>query len=177
MANSSSRDLDLVSSILKDMDENEGYHPDVISLLYISTPLRRGEHIDHAADTMRIFGADSVVSIQEELAPCYHHNASGLSGINYGQEGQPRLERAAIYKGNGCVFFHKVKNMEDGRLFGKKVGHITMLPEESVKINSDFEFWLAENIIKNYPMPRAIYNEKPMTVTKSLSESEDLVPL
>ena len=37
-----------------------------------------------------------------------------------------------------------------GSLIGARVGHLTMLPEESVKINSEFEFWLAENLLEDF---------------------------
>ena len=47
----------------------------------------------------------------------------------------------------GRIFFMRTENIKDGDTNGKRVGHITMLPEESIKINSDFEFWLAEQII------------------------------
>ena len=99
---------------------------------------------------MQVFDVDSVRSVSEELAPCYQHEVDGLKGINNSDGNQPRLERNAIYKDNGAVLLIKTNNLEDGGIIGKKVGHITMLPEESIKINSDFEFWLAEQIIANW---------------------------
>ncbi len=141
---SSLRDLSL--EILRELKGNESYEPDAVCLLYISTPLRRAKHINQAIDTMAIFDVDSVLSIQEELAPCYHHEKFGLTSINV-TESQTRLERKSIFKENGAIFLSRKESLENSQRQGHKVGHITMLPEESVKINTDFEFWLAEKIL------------------------------
>ena len=37
--------------------------------------------------------------------------------------------------------------IKEGNIHGKKIGHITMLKEESIKINSDFELWIAKEIL------------------------------
>lgn len=141
-----SADQQIVTDILEYFEDQHNYKPEAVCILYISTPLRKAKHIDHAADALTIFKTDSVVSVQEELAPLYRHEKYGLRSINFRETG-PRLERDAVYKSNGAVFLHLVANLSKGGLVGNVVGHITMLPEESVKINSDFEFWLAESIL------------------------------
>lgn len=146
LSTASSNSEEIIMAVLEELNVSEGYRPDAVCLLYISAPLRRAQHIDHAIDTMAVFGVDTVVSIQEELAPCYHHEKFGLSLINGGY-GTPRLERKGIYKENGAIFLNKTSVIANGRMLGERVGHITMLPEESVKINTDFEFWLAEKIL------------------------------
>jgi len=143
----SSRLNELNLEILHDFEVRENSRPDAICSLYISTPLRKTKHIDQAVDVMTIFNADSVISIEEELAPCYHHERFGLTPINL-TNGQARLERRTIFKGNGAIVLHKREVIEKGLTLGQTVGHITMLPEESVKINTDFEFWLADKIIR-----------------------------
>ena len=139
----------LIRYILSELEAQDGYSPDVVCLLYTNTPLRRFKHIEKAVDTMCIFDVDSVISIQEELAPCYHHLRFGLTPINDAQS-NVRLERKAIFKENGAVCLTKVETIQQGKLIGKKVGHITMLPEESIKINTSFDLWLAERIIREW---------------------------
>ena len=141
---------DIVTDAIKKIEKTTNKKYEAICLLSISTPLLKAKHIDHAVNTMQVFDVDSVRSVSEELAPCYQHEVDGLKGINNSDGNQPRLERNAIYKDNGAVLLIKTNNLEDGGIIGKKVGHITMLPEESIKINSDFEFWLAEQIIANW---------------------------
>jgi len=138
---------DLLKDILKQLEAEQGYCPDAVCTLYINTPLRKGHHIDKAINTMVIFDVDSVISVQEELAHCYHHARYGLEPINTSEDGM-RIERKGIYKENSAIYLTRTDVLRSGRFLGKKNGHILMLPEESVKINSAYDLWLAEKIIK-----------------------------
>ena len=140
----------IVNDALQKAEEITKHKYDALCLLSVSTPLLQAKHIDHAINTMQVFGVDSVRSVQEEFSPCYHHENDGLQGINVMDNNRPRLERKAIYKDNGALLLMRTENIKDGDANGKRVGHITMLPEESIKINSDFEFWLAEQIILSW---------------------------
>lgn len=121
---------------------------DSVCIMPVSTPLRKAKHVEHAIDAMEVFKVDTVLSIQEDFSPFYHHDKNGLKPINSINEGEPRLERDAIYKGNGSIILTKMENIKNGYLHGKKIGHINMLPEESVKLNSNYEYWLAEKLIQ-----------------------------
>jgi CMP-N-acetylneuraminic acid synthetase len=132
--------------VLESLENQDGYRPDAICVCYINTPFRRAEHIEKAIDTMSIFKTDSVISIQEELAFCYHHRRHGLASINGSRQRNLRLERHAIFKENGAIYLTRSEVIRSGRLLGDTIGHITMLPEESIRINSAFDFWLAEKI-------------------------------
>ena len=120
---------------------------DAICLLPISTPLRKAKHIDHASSTMQVFDVDTVKSIEEEISPFYQHTMDGLEPINLASEDQPRLERDSLFRDNGAITLTKLDNIKEGNIHGKKIGHITMLKEESIKINSDFELWIAKEIL------------------------------
>lgn len=139
---------DLIWHVLDHLKQSSDYEPDAVCTLYINTPLRRAHHIDKAVDTMAIFDVDSVVSVQEELAHCYHHRRFGLEPINAARD--MKVERKSIYKENSAIYLIKLDVIRQGRFIGKKVGHIIMLPEESVKINNEFELWLARNIISGW---------------------------
>ena len=110
----------------------------------------KSKHIDHAVNTLQVFQVDSVRSISEEFAPCFNHDSNGLVGINISDGKSPRLERNSIYKDNGAILLTSRECIKNKTLTGEKVSHITMLEEESVKINSDYEFWLAEKIISEW---------------------------
>jgi CMP-N-acetylneuraminic acid synthetase len=98
---------------------------------------------------MVILDVDSVISVQEELAHCYHHARYGLEPINTTEDGM-RIERKGIYKENSAIYLTKTDVLRNGRFLGKKNGHILMLPEESIKINSAYDLWLAEKTIKEW---------------------------
>jgi glycosyltransferase involved in cell wall biosynthesis len=143
------RMVDIAKHIISNLPRDLEKDFDAICLLYVNTPLRRARHIDKAIDTMTIFDVDSVVSIEEELAPCYNHSQFGLTPIN-SSIGNIRLERESIYKENGAICLTRIQVLDNGSLLGERVGHITMLPEESVKINDPFDFWLAEKILQEW---------------------------
>ncbi len=149
LSSNTSRVRDIVVHVLDSLKESSGYEPDAVCILYISTPLRQAHHINKAVDTLTIFDVDTVTSIQEELAPCYFHRRHGLTPVSK-SDTKFRIERDAIYKGNGAITLSRVDVLKNGSLLGKKVGHITMLPEESIKINSEFEFWMAEKIMMDW---------------------------
>ena len=137
---------EFIPHILDKLKQLDGYEPDAICTLYITTPLRRYYHVDKAIDTMTIFNVDSVVSVQEELSHCYFHRKFGLEPVNNSRS-NIRVERQALYKENSSIFLNKIDVIRSNRLVGEKVGHIIMLPEESIKINSNYDRWLAEKIL------------------------------
>ena len=136
---------DTVLHVLRTLEER-GYVPDAVCVCCINTPFRRGRHIDKAVDTMTIFGVDSVISITEDISFFYHHGRNGLTPVNGSLQRTLRLERKALFKENGAIFLNRVDTVWAGKFLGEKIGHITMLPEESVRIDSEYEFWLAEKI-------------------------------
>jgi len=140
---------DTVNDVLYQMEQQFDYVPEAVCVLYITTPLRMAHHIDMAVDTMTIFEVDSVISIEEELAYCYFHERYGLRSVSDDERGM-RSERNAIYKENGAIYLSKTEVFRRGELLGKRVGHMTMLPEESLKITSEYELWLAHKIVQDW---------------------------
>lgn len=147
-SSASTQMYDIINYVLKHLHDKNNYTPDAVCTLYINTPLRKARHIDKAVDTMVIFDVDSVVSIEEELAFCYQHGRFGLQPIEKSRV--IRTEKKGIYKENSAIFLSKKEVFQNKEMVGQKVGHITMLPEESIKINSAYGLWLAEKIISDY---------------------------
>ena len=139
----------LIKNSLKELDSLHLQDNDAVCMLPISTPLRKAKHIEHAIDAMEIFDVDTVISIEEEFSPCYNHGKFGLKPINIKSQLEHRLERDSIFRDNSAILLSKIKQINLGEMIGKKVGHITMLPEESIKLNSDFEFFIAEKILNS----------------------------
>ena len=57
-----------------------------------------------------------------------------------------KLERDALFTENGAITLVKRSKLINVTQ-QDTISHIAMLPEESVRINSDYEFWLAERIL------------------------------
>ncbi len=119
---------------------------DYVCFLNVNSPLRTVEHIDWAINTLMIFKVDNVISVDEELNNLFLHGESGLSSVT-NSDSIIKLERDTLYRENGAITLTHLDNLtkEGSR---KKTGHITLLPQESVRINSDFEFWLAAKLLE-----------------------------
>lgn len=140
---------DVALEVLDELREADGYEPEAVCTLYINTPLRRAEHINQAVHAMAIFKTDSVVSVQEELALLYRHRRFGLAPVSK-TVGQLRLEREALFRANGAIYLSTTDVIRSRKLLGKRVGHIVMLPEESIKTNSEFDLWLADRVLTEW---------------------------
>jgi len=138
----------IVNHVVEEVGNTGNFKPDAAMILFINAPLRKTAHIEKAIDTMAIFDVDTVVSVEEELAYCYFHDKNGLVPVQRSRD--LRIEKKAIYKENGAILLANLKEKIDKNLFGKKVGHVVMLPEESVKIKSAYDLWQAEKIISDW---------------------------
>ena len=123
--------------------------PDVeyICVLNINSPLRSWEHIDWAINTLKVFDLDKVLSVDEELGNLYKHAKNGLESLNQEQQSL-KLERDSVFQENGAITILPLENF-DAKKTKLKVGHISLLPYESVRINSKYEFWLAGQILNS----------------------------
>jgi hypothetical protein len=93
-----------------------------------------------------IFKVDNVISVDEELNNLFLHGESGLSSVT-NSDSIIKLERDTLYRENGAITLTHLDNLRDEGS-RTKTGHITLLPQESVRINSDFEFWLAAKLLE-----------------------------
>lgn len=138
----------IVQHVLTYMKQKHSYCPEAVMILNVNNPLRRTMHIEKAIDTLTIFNVDTVISVAEELAYCYFHGRHGLTPIQKSRD--IRIEKKAIYKETGSILLSRINTVTGRGFYGKKIGHIVMLPEESIKIKSAFDLWQAEKIIQEH---------------------------
>ncbi len=125
----------------------ENYEPDIIILLYATTPFKTSEHIKEAAHTMLIFNTDTVLSVYEHNKFLWKPGENGLLPLF--EKRLLKHERESLYTENGAIYAFKPAVLDYGSLIGKTVSHILMTEEESIRIDNDFGFWLAEQVLKN----------------------------
>lgn len=126
--------------------KKSGYVPDAVVLLHVNSPLKKEEHITEAINTLLIFGTDSIISVCEDLKFHYQHAIDGLRPLF--EKRLLRLEKEALYEENGAIYVSWTNVITMENFLGERIGHIVMTPEESVHIDSEFDFWLAEQILK-----------------------------
>lgn len=134
-----------VQLVIDTLREREGEKYEEGMLLSIEAPLKKSEHIMKAIDTLHIFETDSIISLCETISPYYVRNKNSLGRI--GNTEKFRLERKTIYRGNGALYLFKTQNLSKGSIFGEKIGHIIMLREDSININSPFDYQIAELLL------------------------------
>lgn len=122
---------------------------DAVALLHIHCPLRRAHHIKEAIDTLAIFDCDSVITVTEDFRIHYRRLENGLTPVANSSE-TLRLERECLYCENGAVFVTRPHWITSTRLLGPRLGHVVMRPDESVAIHSEYDFWLASQVIERH---------------------------
>jgi CMP-N-acetylneuraminic acid synthetase len=120
---------------------------DVVCVLFSNVPLRKPWHIDEAIYQWYLFNFDSVISVVEDYAFYYRRGKNSLVPVGR-QNRYIKVERESLLQENGAVYITSKDLLEKGCLVGGKTGYVVMHREESVKINSAYEFWLAEQLLR-----------------------------
>ncbi len=151
---------DVIAFHLKDM-AREGYEPDIIVLLQPTSPLRTARHIDEALEKMiNDPEGDAVVSLVEvphEYLPMKIMKMVEDGSVRFYQEdGERFVTRQTLpklYARNGAAVYavYREAFLETGSLYGHRCLPYIMGEEESVDIDSYFELFLVESIMKHYP--------------------------
>lgn len=132
---------------------HEGYRPDAVMLLQPPSPLRRAEHIEAAAALLASSGADSVLSV---CPPDYHpywmkvvRDGRLTPFMAEGARYHSRQELPPVVRTNGAIYLARVASFVAARTF--ELPHTVAYPmprEDSVNIDDEFDWWLAEQALK-----------------------------
>lgn len=117
---------EVLAAAVSRLEEEHGVYPDLVAMLSVHTPLRRPEHIREALDTLLLYDLDTVISTYEDFDLHFHHTKDGLRPLNPGVLDRLRLEREALYVGNGAVHVTWRDTVQPDSLFEGRVGHIVM---------------------------------------------------
>lgn len=126
---------------------------DVVVLLNACCPLTKVQDIENAIQIFQNVNCDSVVSLVEDFS-CHPSKLCGLGkfdkvltlGIFKTGERQG-LDR--IYKRNTAIYLAKKEVIMNGTLFGSDIRGYVMPKERSWDINDEFDWKIAEYLIKN----------------------------
>ena len=138
----------LVEYVLQILRKSESYVPDCVVLLFVRNPLKKSCHIEEAINTLLIFNVDSVIAVCNDSNTYYVHRQWGLEPVV--RKKKLRLERDTLYKDTYSICVSNVKVITKNAFLGRTIGHIIMLPEESVNVMDDFGFWIVKKIMEEY---------------------------
>lgn len=161
-------DVEFLNHALDWLEENEGYVPDVVLRLPPTSPLRTAEHIDEGIKTLLDNPeADSVRPITEtpkhpykmwKLSEDKKYIEPFLPESFTGMKEPYNLPRQALpkaYVHTGAMDIMRLKTIREMKsTSGSKVAYFFMKPEESINIDTEIDFSLAEILIKNRLKPK-----------------------
>ncbi len=120
--------------------------PDALVVLYIESPLREPRYIDNALDVMELFDTDAVISVRPDTGVLYRHAGAGLEPLR--QSRRLRLEREELFRECGQIYaVRRTHLVESKQLVSGRVGHVVIDPRSAVRLQSEWDWQLAEQII------------------------------
>lgn len=105
-------------------------------LLQATSPVREPGLIDRCIERFLESGADSLAT----GFFCKH--------TEYGKSDLRRQEIPGFFYDDGNVYVIQADLIRRGDRFGKRIERVLLDPAQSVEIDSEFDFWLAEQVIK-----------------------------
>ena len=130
--------------------ETSGYIPDLICFLQCTSPIRKPDDIDNAINLLISEQSDSLLSVCPNHRFIWKKGENGPYSINYDYNNRKRRQDLEPeYVENGSIYLFKpwVLKEKNNRLGGKV--SLYLMPEEaSYEIDSAFDFFLIENLMK-----------------------------
>jgi len=122
--------LSVLQDVLKKIDA------DIIVLLYCTSPVRDRGIIDQCIKRFLETNADSL--------------ATGFTCKLYewGTYSARRQDLKGFFHDDGNVYVIKADLIRRGKLWGKKMEKMEIRREQNIEIDDEFDFWLAEQILK-----------------------------
>ena len=146
----------VIQHVLDSLAE-DGYQPEVVVVLQPTAPLRRAEHIDHCIDLISKTSANSVVSVS--TVPGHFHpdwqfiisengELQAFSKRELDEVQTRRQELSTTYTRNGAVYaVRRTAFIESESLLAAPCIAYNMAAEDSVNIDSEEDFWVAERYL------------------------------
>jgi CMP-N-acetylneuraminic acid synthetase len=147
---------EVMESLLDRLDTDE--IPDIITVLPYVSPLRTANQIDEAIDTAVMFSVDSVISVSENKKFLWRPGKYGLEPLF--KKRLLRRDRETTYHENGAIYVTRPETVRNqSELIGQHVGHILMQEENSVHIDSWFDYRICQEMIQSDNMAEYHNNE------------------
>jgi CMP-N-acetylneuraminic acid synthetase len=129
--------------------EVTGTNYDAITLLTIEYPFVKAYVIDDAINTMFLFNSDSIIGVRQENSLLFQHYGDGMHPI-MNQDKFTKLERESLYRLVGGISAVRTDRfLKNDKITFGRIGHVMIDQLSSIGLFSDFDFQLAESLLKN----------------------------
>lgn len=136
--------LPVLQHAVKYLEEKENYKPDIVVLLYATSPLLKHERVSEAIKLLKARGFDSVLSVVEDRGHYWIKRGEDYERL-YPKVLKNRQFTEPLLKENGAIYLCKRDLlMEENTMVGGKIGFLKMQKEESIDIDEPLDFEIAE---------------------------------
>jgi CMP-N-acetylneuraminic acid synthetase len=140
--------LPVLQHAVKYLEDKENYKPDIVVLLYATSPLLRAERVSEAIEMLKEGGLDSVLSVEEDRGH-YWIEKDGKYERLYPKDPKNRQFEKPLLKENGAIYVYKRDVlMKEGKINNGKSGLLIMQKEESIDIDEPIDFEIAEFLMR-----------------------------
>jgi len=158
LAQDNTPSLPVFQHALNALLQTENYKSDIVVILQPTSPLRLTNHIDEALEIFLNSDADSLVSIVDVPHNMNPYSVMRLSSdgylsnfIEYDELNNLRQLKPSFVARNGAaIYICKAENiLKNGSLYGDKTLGYLMNRFESIDIDDEFDWYVAESILRS----------------------------
>jgi len=136
--------LPVLQHAIKYLEDQENYSPEIVVLLYATSPLLRAERVSEAIRILKDGDFDSVLGVVEDRGHYWTEKGGDYKRI-YPKILKNRQFTKPLFKENGSIYaFKRDLLMKEDTLVGGKIGFLIMQKEESIDIDEPLDFEIAE---------------------------------
>ncbi len=136
--------LPVLQHAVKYLEEKEDYRPDIVVLLYATSPLLKAGRVSEAIKMLKEEKFDSVLSVEEDRGHYWIEKEGSYERL-YPIVLKNRQLTKPLLKENGAIYLCKKDLlMKENTVVGGKIGFLKMQKEESIDIDKPIDFKIAE---------------------------------
>ena len=140
--------LPVLQHAVKYLEEEENYKPDIVVLLYATSPLLSEDRVSEAIRMLKEGRFDSVLSVVEDRGHYWIVEADKYERL-YPKVLRNRQFTKPLFKETGAIYLcRRELLMEKNTMVGGKIGFLKMEKEETIDIDEPLDFEIAEFFMK-----------------------------
>ena len=140
--------LPVLQHAVKYLEDKENYRPDIVVLLYVTSPLLKHERVSEAIRRLKDENFDSVLSVVEDRGHYWIKRNNNYERL-YPEVLKNRQFVEPLLKENGALYLCKRDLlMKENTVVGGKIGFLKMQKDETIDIDDLLDFEIAEFLMK-----------------------------
>lgn len=149
--------LPVLRHAVRFLKEKDGYYPDAVVLLQPPTPVRTAEKVDEAIEKLVKGSYNTIISVCEDRHYYWEEKKGRLASLfklvrarkEQRHDIRPRLRET------GSIYVMDIKTLMDKNwIFGKRIGCVRMVEEDSFDIHTESDAKLVEFLIRQKNLRR-----------------------